>query len=252
MNNNLVSVDFWDTLVRADSNGEKRSEVRMKAVRTLSRRYGKEPTEEAIQNANEHISRAFDEEWFSRQRTQSTEELARSMLDLLAIPANPAEVADLAEAFCESLFLGPPELAPEVKEALAGISIYYRMAIVSDTMFTPGSVIRRYLDQMGILHHFEAFAFSDEVGVSKPHPKAYEKVLRETGADAARSWHVGDMLRTDITGARAMGMKCILYTGISGDSDTKRTKSKDSSADASPDYSSDSWENVADILISEL
>ncbi len=244
---NMVSVDFWDTLVRADSNGEKRTEARMNAIRTVSRRYEMEPTNEAIRNAREHVSRTFDEEWFGRQRTMTTRELVQGMLDLLAIPAKPAEVDDLTEAFRESLFLGPPEPAPGVKEALANISLYYRLAIISDTMFSPGSVIRRYLDQLDILHHFEAFAFSDELGVSKPNRKAYETVLSETGADAGRSWHVGDMLRTDITGAKALGMQAILYTGFAD-----KKKSIDSSTEATPDYECTSWENVADILISEV
>ena len=245
---NMVSVDFWDTLVRADSNGEKRTEARMNAIRTVSQRYGMEPTDEAIRNAREHVSRTFDEEWFGRQRTQTTRELVQAMLDLLTIPAKPAEVDDLTEAFRESLFLGPPELAPGVREALANISLYYRLAIISDTMFSPGSVIRRYLDQMDVLHHFEAFAFSDELGVSKPNRKAYETVLRKTGADPARSWHVGDMLKTDITGAKAVGMQAILYTGFAD-----VNKSVDSSSTkATPDYECKSWENMADILISEV
>ncbi len=268
MKNTMVSVDFWDTLVRADSNGEKRTEARINALREVSRRYDKEPTDEAIRQARSHVSRAFDDEWFGKQRTQSTRELVQGMLDALAIPAKPAEVDDLTEAFRESLFLGPPELAEGVKEALANISIYYRLAIISDTMFSPGSVIRRYLDQVGILQHFDAFAFSDELGVSKPHRKAFETVLKATDARPERSWHVGDIMKTDIKGAKALGMHAILFTGFSGGVDTdspsdpdsnKRllTNSKGNASSPSedlpsPDFVCASWENVADILISEL
>jgi len=268
MNNSLVSVDFWDTLVRADSNGEKRTEARIYALREVSRRYDKEPTDEAIRQARAHVSRAFDEEWFGKQRTQSTRELVQGMLDALAIPANPAEVDDLTEAFRESLFHGPPEPAEGVKEALANISIYFRLAIISDTMFSPGSVIRRYLDQLDILQYFDAFAFSDEVGVSKPHRKAFETVLKATNARPEHSWHVGDMMKTDIRGAKSLGMHAILYTAFSGGTDIGSSSDPDSNkrllADSngkaigstenlpSPDFVSPSWENVADILISEL
>jgi len=264
----MVSVDFWDTLVRADSNGEKRTEARMNALREVSRRYDKEPTDEAIRQARAHVSRAFDEEWLGKQRTQTTRELVQGMLDALAIPAKPTEVDDLTEAFRESLFLGPPELAEGAKEALANISLYFRLSIISDTMFSPGSVIRRYLDQMEILQYFDAFAFSDELGVSKPHRKAFETVLKATGARPEHSWHVGDMIKTDIRGAKALGMHAILYTGFSGGVDTDSPSDPDSNRRLlsqnngqtttpseelpSPDFVCASWENVADILISEL
>jgi putative hydrolase of the HAD superfamily len=274
MNNTMVSVDFWDTLVRADSNGDKRTEARMNALREVSRRYGMEPTDEAIIEARRHVSRAFDEEWFGRQRTQTTGELVHGMLNALAIPAKPAEVDDLTEAFRESLFLGPPELAPGIQEALANLSMYFRLAIISDTMFSPGSVIRRYLEQVDVLRFFDAFAFSDELGVSKPHPKAYETVLKATGSDPEHSWHVGDMLKTDIRGAKAMGMQAILYTGFSGGVDAvaggkmgaaasgNSADSKPAGSDGKnnglqqnlpePDFVCATWDNVADILISEL
>ncbi len=288
MKNIMVSVDFWDTLVRADSNGDKRTEARMNALREVSRRYGLEPTDEAVRQARLHVSRGFDEEWFGRQRTQTTGELVQGMLNALAIPAKPAEADELTEAFRESLFLGPPELAPGIKEALTNISMYFRMAIISDTMFSPGSVIRRYLEQMDVLRFFDAFAFSDELDVSKPHRKAYETVLKATGSSPGHSWHVGDMLKTDIRGAKAMGMKAILYTGFSGGVDAvsggemgadesksnsiKSTSSISASGNSAnskpagsegknnglqenlpePDFVCATWDNVADILISEL
>jgi len=222
MTNTMVSVDFWDTLVRADSNGEKRTEARINALREVSRRYDKEPTDEAIRQARLHVSRVFDDEWFGKQRTQSTRQLVQGMLDAIAIPAKPGEVDDLTEAFRESLFLGPPELAEGVKE----------------------------------------------LGVSKPHRKAFETVLKATDARPERSWHVGDIMKTDIKGAKALGMHAILFTGFSGGVDTdspsdpdsnKRllTNSKGNASSPSedlpsPDFVCASWENVADILISEL
>jgi putative hydrolase of the HAD superfamily len=268
MKNMMVSVDFWDTLVRADSNGEKRTDARIAALREVSRRYGVEPTDEAIKEARRHVSRAFDEEWFGKQRTQTTGKLVQGMLDALAIPANPAEVDQLTEAFRESLFLGPPEPAEGVREALANISLYFRLAIISDTMFSPGSVIRRYLEQVELLQYFDAFAFSDELGVSKPHRKAFESVLQATGARPEDSWHVGDMLKTDIRGAKSLGMHAILYTGFAGGYDQTGSPDPDSNRRLAPgtyglsngqaanlpepDFVSASWDNVADILISEL
>ncbi len=251
MNKKMVSVDFWNTLVKADSNADKRAQARMNAVRDLARYHGMKLTDEAIRHSREQLSRAFDEEWFGRQRTQTTEYLAREMIRLLAIPASPKEIDELADFFRESLFLGPPEPAEGIKEALETLSNYYHLSIISDTMFSPGSVIRKYLDHLEVLSFFDAFAFSDELGVSKPHSKAYETVLNATGARPERSWHVGDMLKTDIKGARAVGMKCILYTGFS-DQDTSRDNNNHNNGSPEADFECKTWDAVADILISEL
>lgn len=242
MNSKMVSVDFWNTLVHADTNGEKRHEARMKALRRLAREYEKELTDEAIQNARREVSSAFDAEWFDNQRTKTTRELVGKMLEVLAIPARPEEMDELAEAFRESLFSGPPALAEGLKPALANLAMYYDLAIISDTMYSPGATIKRYLEQQDILHYFSAFAFSDEVGVSKPHVKAYRTVLDALQASPENSWHVGDLQRTDITGAKSAGMKAVLYTGIS---DTDRPEN-------TADYVCDTWEAIADILVSEI
>ena len=242
MINKMVSVDFWNTLVDADKNGEKRTDARMQALRSVARQHGMDLGDDAIRQAREEVSRIFDEEWYGRQRTQTTDELVRGMVRVLGIPAAPAQIDELTEAFRQSLFLGPPPLAGGVKESLEAISTYYSLAIISDTMFSPGSVIRTYLDQMGVLKYFQAFAFSDELGVSKPHKKSFETVLKATGAQLSGSWHVGDMLQTDIAGAKSIGLRSILYTGFS------TPDSRESSAD----YNCATWENVADILISEL
>lgn len=238
----MVSVDFWNTLVHADSNGEARHQARMNAVRELAGRYDRTLTDNAVKQARKRVEERFQHEWLNNQRTQTTDELVSGILQELNIPANNQEQKHITEAFRESLYDGPPLIAQGAREALAALGQYYRLSIISDTMFSPGEVIREYLRRENLLEHFDAFAFSDEIGVSKPHRLAYETVLSHTGASARHSWHVGDLQQTDIKGAQNMGMRAILYTGISA------TAQIDSTAN----YVCESWEAVADILVSEI
>ena len=67
------------------------------------------------------------------------------------------------------------------------------------------------MDSVGIGTHFSTFVFSDETGVAKPDPVAFERALAGVGADAAGAVHIGDIERTDIQGARAHGMRAVLY-----------------------------------------
>lgn len=85
-------------------------------------------------------------------------------------------------------------------------------ALVCDTGLTPGRVVREHLERLGLLELLEVQIFSDEVGVPKPHPESFEAALRPLGAKPHRALHVGDLRRTDVAGARALGMRSVRIT----------------------------------------
>lgn len=88
-------------------------------------------------------------------------------------------------------------------------------ALVCDIGFTPARFVRKFLanNNIDLDHHF----FSDEVGAPKPLPAIFEAALAATGAQADQAVHIGDLRRTDIAGARNVGMGSIRYTGIHDD-----------------------------------
>ena len=68
--------------------------------------------------------------------------------------------------------------------------------------------------------YFDGWAFSDEVGVYKPDPAIFARALTSLGdVPADRALHVGDLRRTDIAGARAIGMASVRYRGANDDDD---------------------------------
>jgi putative hydrolase of the HAD superfamily len=80
---------------------------------------------------------------------------------------------------------------------------------VCDTGVTPGPVVRRHLDALGLLAPLGVQIFSDEVGFPKPDPRAFRAALAPFGCAPGRAVHVGDLRRTDIAGARALGMRSV-------------------------------------------
>jgi putative hydrolase of the HAD superfamily len=71
-----------------------------------------------------------------------------------------------------------------------------------------------------MLKYFDGWAFSDEVGVYKPDPAIFARALTSLGdVPADRALHVGDLRRTDIAGARAIGMTSVRYRGANDDDD---------------------------------
>jgi putative hydrolase of the HAD superfamily len=79
-------------------------------------------------------------------------------------------------------------------------------------------VLREHLIRHGVLPLFDHWSFSDEVGAYKPSPVIFEHALAGLGGPTPeRVAHVGDLRRTDVAGARAMGMTAIRYAGIFDD-----------------------------------
>lgn len=213
--NALVSIDFWNTLVKGRSNGQKRHHIRITGIQDTGKKHGCELTEDQIVEAFSYVSNVFEEIWLGQQKTLTSPELLKILLDRLSLEPTHSEVKHLEEVFEESFLNAPPEPADGVAEAIPLLSTVYPLAIISDTMYTSGRTLRTYLDQLGLLGYFTSFVFSDEAGYSKPNVKAFQTVMKSVAAVPEHSFHIGDMDETDITGARNAGMFAILYTGVS-------------------------------------
>jgi putative hydrolase of the HAD superfamily len=134
-------------------------------------------------------------------------DMTRATLRALGATLDPeaeqALVTTLEDQILEREVL-PLDGAREALEALAANGV--RRALICDTGFTPGRVVRKLLDRVGLLEHLEVTIFSDEIRVPKPHPRAFRSALEGLGVAAKGAVHVGDLRRSDIAGARAAGM----------------------------------------------
>jgi putative hydrolase of the HAD superfamily len=92
-----------------------------------------------------------------------------------------------------------------------------RLGLVCDTGMTPGRVVRDLLEDCGLIDYLEVLCFSDEVGVPKPGAEIFEKALAGLGVRPPEAVHVGDLKRTDIAGARDIGMHAIRFRGVHDD-----------------------------------
>jgi putative hydrolase of the HAD superfamily len=109
------------------------------------------------------------------------------------------------------------EGAREALERLAQAGV--RRALICDTGFSPGRVVRAMLDRVRLRNLLEVCVFSDEVGVPKPHPRMFSAALDALGVAAKGAVHVGDMRRSDIAGARSHGMRSVRLTAHNDDAD---------------------------------
>ncbi len=92
-------------------------------------------------------------------------------------------IAQLTQEFEEASLKAGVEAVDGAGGTLAALhEANLRLALVCDTGFTPGRVVRRLLDDAGLLSYLEVLCFSDEVGVPKPGNEIFAKALAEVGA----------------------------------------------------------------------
>jgi putative hydrolase of the HAD superfamily len=84
-----------------------------------------------------------------------------------------------------------------------------RLALVSNTLL-PGCVLDRHLEMVGLKSFFPVRVYSSEVTYRKPKPIIFQKALDEMDLPPGACAFVGDLVKTDIKGARRMGMTTIL------------------------------------------
>ncbi len=172
----------------------------------------------AIDACFERLLAVFDERWHANEQFTAIEAAAWAMDDLGLDPP-PQLRAALLGAFVWTGDEVLPELAPGVREVLEVLAASdVRIGIVCDVGMTPSTSLRRFLAAHEVLDHFDHWSFSDEVGVYKPHAAIFEHALLGLGGiDPARAAHIGDLRRTDVAGARAMGMRAVRYSGVHDD-----------------------------------
>lgn len=82
----------------------------------------------------------------------------------------------------------------------------YKIGLISNF----DSRIEEVLVALNLSIWFDAVIFSSRTGVAKPHPGIYHRALAELDVEPHEVLHVGDSLRKDYEGSRAIGMEALL------------------------------------------
>lgn len=205
-----VTFDCWGTLI-TDSGFEQAMAHRTGAIAEACG-----VDEVAAADLLDRAWRVHHDEWLNARQYGSSG-MARFCTSELGI-TDDAVCARLTEALEEAGRLGSQralEGAVDTLRALRAAGV--RTALVCDAGFTPGRIVRDFLDEHGLLEHLEYCAFSNEVGAPKPDPVIFEVALEAIDTPPAHAVHVGDLLRTDVYGARSIGMRTVRITQVSDD-----------------------------------
>jgi len=214
-----VSFDLWDTVIHDDSDEPKRAAQGLRSKReerrhllweALSREAPIGP--ETVTLAYDVAEAAFDHVWHEQHVTWTVPERVSVVLKGLGRTLRDEAFAHVVRAHEEMEIAVPPDPIDGVGDALEALARRYKLCVVSDAIVSPGRCLRRWLEMHGLLRHFSGFAFSDEVGHSKPHRAMFESVARQLDVEIPQMVHVGDRDHNDVKGPQALGMKAVLFT----------------------------------------
>lgn len=211
-----VTFDFWETLVRSDK-GAFRVARRAALAEELAA-HGLPAELDAIDAAFEHAVSRFNASWEANEQFTG-HHAAELILEHLGHDPSPQVRERLVESYLDAGAELPIPLTDHVADTLRSLrEAGVRLGIICDVGLTPSRTLRRILDGHGVLELFDHWSFSDEVGFYKPDARIFHHALDGLGGVAPeRAAHVGDLRRTDVAGARAMGIRSVRYSGANDD-----------------------------------
>lgn len=205
-----VTVDLWETIIEpGEGYLERVTEARARDTAAHLRELGYDVSAAEVREALSELYQALRRVW-SRHRDISSRAKMRALAELLSLPATPAVMRALSYGVEEATLRHPPRLASEAREVLAELrEMGLKLALISNTGLTPGRVMNRLLEAYGVLEHFKALVYSDEVKERKPSVSVFTLALRRLGAEPGEAAHVGDDPYSDVYGAKEAGMLAI-------------------------------------------
>ena len=214
-----VTFDLWDTIVDDDSDEPKRAAKGLRSKREDRRQLvwsalcAVEPIDlESVTLAYDTADAGFNLVWKELHINWTVAQRLRVVLNGLgrSLPQDAFDrlVEDTGRMEVEI----PPDAIAGIAEALAELSQRYKLAVVSDAIVTPGVGLKAILEGHGLARYFSAFAFSDEVGHSKPHRSMFDHACAELGVTVDEIVHIGDRDHNDVKGPHALGAKAVLFT----------------------------------------
>lgn len=199
-----VTFDLWNTLIENRDYTNQRIDYLTAELGKAGHQFKRSEVSVAMTSSLSYVYRVWETE---NRRFVPNKERLDHILGKLSVKMPEDSQRNIITYFEEVALPDYPRLLEGVKETLECLRPKYKMGIISDSGFTPARILRKIVAKNGILDLFDTTLFSDETGYNKPHRVMFETVLSALSAKSSEAIHVGDLLQTDVAGAKAFGMK---------------------------------------------
>jgi putative hydrolase of the HAD superfamily len=222
-----IAFDLWETLLTNPAElGQEQERLRLRRMERVLITHGfavpplgtqdSGPSTQSVEHAHRAIWQRCQELYWSKDvdvpcRTQIEHFLEELKLD--AASFDEEALHELETAYAEAAVEIPPmvvEGAVETLQALRARGL--RLGLISNTGRTPGSALRRVLEQLALAQSLDVMIFSNEHGACKPQRSIFEALRDRLGVPFEETAFVGDNLYADVHGAQSCGMRGIHFT----------------------------------------
>ena len=201
-----ISFDFYNTLVQF---WPPLDEIQQASCREAGLKVSKEAINRGYSVADGFFNQENERQPLALRteadRLEFFAQYEKIILDNAGVPVS----LDLARQIWLTTISVPKYFVPfdDTIPALAALSTSgYLLGVLSN--------LRRDMDQLcqrlGLAPYLHFCINSQEAGAEKPHPPIFLAALERASAEPAETVHVGDQYRSDILGARAVGMHTVL------------------------------------------
>jgi putative hydrolase of the HAD superfamily len=207
-----ITFDLWNTLIYFSPEDNlkfknKRIEGFIEVLKNIGVNLSREEMEKAYDESSERYKpiREREEDISTREQVQ----IILGCLETHCFKEFDEEVLNrLEEVLANQILTELPTLEKGSEEILSYLkNKNFKIGLICNTGRTPGKVLREVLKRKNIFQFFKALTFSDELRIRKPNPKIFISTLESLNSFPNSSLHIGDLLESDIFGAKRCGMK---------------------------------------------
>ena len=202
----VITFDFYNTLVKFWPPLE---EIQQVACWKMGLSVSRDEIRRGYAKADILFNRANEDEPLSQRsperRTEFFAEYEQVILQTAGVPVS----VGLARQIWALAIAVPKEFTPfqDTMPALESLRERgYRLGVITNLRADLGPLIRR----AGLEGILDFSVTSVQAGIEKPHPPIFQEALRRAGVAPEDVLHIGDQVRSDVAGARDMGMQAAL------------------------------------------
>lgn len=211
-----ITFDLWNTLLsNVPLDFQKYRLRRVERLGEALQQNGRAVTSDHLFDAYHKGFEKCKETW-RKNLDLSTEEQLRIIFDFVEdekLKEIPRKLmSKLMEAYVSPILDDPPDTVDGAEDILARVKEKgYKVGLICNTGTTPGETLRLLLERLGWRDYFNVTTFSNELKIRKPDPRIFLYTLSQLKSSPQNSVHVGDLMDTDVWGAKNVGMLTVHF-----------------------------------------
>lgn len=206
-----ITFDLWNTTFQNKSYSKSRIEFLLRFFANK----GEIMDIEVITKCYDHIFLYHDIEDLNELYLHiHNDERIEKMLNCLEVSLSNNDKSKILNIMESEMLKDPPLLKEGVVDTLKNLNSKYIIGLISNTGVTPGKIIKKVMEKYDILKYFQTTIFSDEIGYYKPSEILFQEALKHLKSKPEESIHIGDLLHTDVKGAKDNGMLSIWFNDM--------------------------------------